>query len=63
MPMRLDEDVRKAINMIAGEYQRKTGKLLSISDALRRYIADNSPEIAKEAGLTKKLEGVDNEPQ
>lgn len=61
MPMRLDEDVRKAINMIAGEYQRKTGKLLSISEALRRYIADNSPEIADEAGLTAKLQGDDDQ--
>ena len=59
MPMRLDEDVRKAINMIAGEYQRKTGKLLSISDALRMFIAEHAPAIADEAELSKKLQSDD----
>ncbi len=47
--MRLDTDVQVAINMIAGEYQRATGRNFTASRALREFIQKYRPDIMKAA--------------
>ncbi len=45
----LDEDVQIAITMLAGEYMRRTGRRVSVSDALRMFFEEYSPDLMARA--------------
>lgn len=49
VPMRVDTRTLRAINMLAGEQQLKTGGKLSANDAVWELIREHRPDIAERA--------------